>query len=166
MNFAAGGDYVMVNTPAMLRAMAARVRELGVRPELEVFDTGHLVLVHELIRDGPDRRPRAGAALHGHPLRRARRSRDAARDGRAPAAGLGLLGVLDRAHAAAVRGDGGARGRQRARRARGQPLPVARRARVERRARRRAPCRSCEAMNVRILGPADVRERLALTKHV
>jgi uncharacterized protein (DUF849 family) len=36
----------------MLRAMAARVRELGVRPELEVFDTGHLVFVHELIRDG------------------------------------------------------------------------------------------------------------------
>jgi uncharacterized protein (DUF849 family) len=52
MNFAAGGDYVMVNTPAMLRAMAARIRDLGVRPELEVFDTGHLVFVHELIRDG------------------------------------------------------------------------------------------------------------------
>src|SRR5579862_3031803 len=52
MNFAAGGDYVMVNTPSMLRAMAARVQELGVRPELEVFDTGHLVFVHELIRDG------------------------------------------------------------------------------------------------------------------
>ena len=52
MNFAAGGDYVMVNTPAMMRAMAARIRELGVRPELEVFDTGHLVFVHELIRDG------------------------------------------------------------------------------------------------------------------
>src|SRR6185503_1137241 len=28
MNFAAGGDYVMVNTPAMLRAMAERIREL------------------------------------------------------------------------------------------------------------------------------------------
>ncbi len=52
MNFAAGGEYVMVNTPGMLRAMAARVRELGVRPELEVFDTGHLVFVEELIRDG------------------------------------------------------------------------------------------------------------------
>ncbi|MDX6568596.1 MAG: hypothetical protein QOH15_1174 [Gaiellales bacterium] len=52
MNFAAGGEYVMVNTPGMLRSMAARVQELGVRPELEVFDTGHLVLVHELIRDG------------------------------------------------------------------------------------------------------------------
>jgi uncharacterized protein (DUF849 family) len=52
MNFAAGGDYVMVNTPGMLRAMAARIQELGVRPELEVFDTGHLVMVDELIRDG------------------------------------------------------------------------------------------------------------------
>jgi len=52
MNFAAGGDYIMVNTPAVLRAMAARVRELGVRPELEVFDTGQLVFVHELLADG------------------------------------------------------------------------------------------------------------------
>jgi len=52
MNFAAGGDYVMTNTPAMLRAMAQRVQELGVRPELEVFDAGHLVMVKDLIRDG------------------------------------------------------------------------------------------------------------------
>jgi uncharacterized protein (DUF849 family) len=52
MNFAAGGDYVMVNTPEMLRAMARRIQALGVRPELEVFDTGHLVLVKELIREG------------------------------------------------------------------------------------------------------------------
>jgi uncharacterized protein (DUF849 family) len=52
MNFAAGGDYVMVNTPPMLRAMAERIRALGVRPELEVFDTGHLVMVEHLLRDG------------------------------------------------------------------------------------------------------------------
>ncbi len=52
MNFAAGGDYVMVNTPDMLRAMARRVQSFGVRPELEVFDTGHLVLVKELVREG------------------------------------------------------------------------------------------------------------------
>jgi uncharacterized protein (DUF849 family) len=52
MNFAAGGDYVMVNTPEMLRAMARRVQALGVRPELEVFDTGHLVLVKDLIAEG------------------------------------------------------------------------------------------------------------------
>jgi uncharacterized protein (DUF849 family) len=52
MNFAAGGDYVMVNTPEMLRAMARRVQALGVRPELEVFDTGQLVLVKELLHEG------------------------------------------------------------------------------------------------------------------
>src|SRR5262245_36627969 len=52
MNFAAGGDYVMVNTPDILRAMARRVQALGVRPELEIFDTGHLVLVKDLLREG------------------------------------------------------------------------------------------------------------------
>ncbi len=52
MNFASGGDYIMVNTPAVLRSMAKQVQELGVRPELEVFDTGHLVQVKEMIRDG------------------------------------------------------------------------------------------------------------------
>jgi uncharacterized protein (DUF849 family) len=51
MNFAAG-DYIMTNTPSMLRAMAKRVQELGVRPELEVFDSGHLVFVKHLIDEG------------------------------------------------------------------------------------------------------------------
>jgi uncharacterized protein (DUF849 family) len=32
--------------------MAAHVQGLGVKPELEVFDTGHLLFVKELIRDG------------------------------------------------------------------------------------------------------------------
>jgi uncharacterized protein (DUF849 family) len=50
MNFALG-DYVMANTPSNLRAMAKRVRELGVRPELEVFDAGHLVFVKQLIAE-------------------------------------------------------------------------------------------------------------------
>jgi 3-dehydrocarnitine:acetyl-CoA trimethylamine transferase len=52
MNFAAGGDYVMANTPEMLKAMAARIQALGVRPELEVFDTGQLVMVKDLIAEG------------------------------------------------------------------------------------------------------------------
>jgi uncharacterized protein (DUF849 family) len=50
MNFALG-DYVMTNTPSMLRAMARKVQALGVRPELEVFDTGHLVFVKQLIAE-------------------------------------------------------------------------------------------------------------------
>jgi len=52
MNFAAGGDYVMANTPDMLRAMAAEIQRLGVRPELEVFDFGQLVMVKDLIAEG------------------------------------------------------------------------------------------------------------------
>ncbi len=51
MNFAAGGDYVMVNTPDTLRAMARQAQALGVKPELEVFDTGHLVFVKEMLRE-------------------------------------------------------------------------------------------------------------------
>jgi uncharacterized protein (DUF849 family) len=52
MNFAAGGDYVMANTPDMLRAMAGQIQALGVRPELEVFDYGQLVMVKDLIDEG------------------------------------------------------------------------------------------------------------------
>ncbi len=52
MNFASGGDYIMVNTPSMLDSMARQVQELGVRPELEVFDFGHLVYVHEMVKKG------------------------------------------------------------------------------------------------------------------
>ena len=51
MNFALG-DYVMTNTPATLRAMARQVQALGVRPELEVFDAGHLVFVKQLVKEG------------------------------------------------------------------------------------------------------------------
>jgi uncharacterized protein (DUF849 family) len=51
MNFAAG-DYVMTNTPAMLRAMARRVQQLGVRPELEIFDSGHLVFAKQMLSEG------------------------------------------------------------------------------------------------------------------
>ena len=51
MNFALG-DYVMTNTPATLRSMARQVQALGVKPELEVFDAGHLVFVNDLVKEG------------------------------------------------------------------------------------------------------------------
>ena len=51
MNFGEG-DYIMTNTPAMLADMAKRVQALGVRPEIEVFDTGHLVLAKWLAGQG------------------------------------------------------------------------------------------------------------------
>jgi uncharacterized protein (DUF849 family) len=51
MNFGEG-DYIMTNTPAMLKAMAGQIKTLGVRPEIEVFDTGHLVLAKWLVDQG------------------------------------------------------------------------------------------------------------------
>ena len=43
---------VYVSTPDMLRIMAQRVRELGVRPELEIFDTGNLWFAETMIGEG------------------------------------------------------------------------------------------------------------------
>ncbi len=51
MNFGEG-DYIMTNTPAMLADMAKRVQALGVKPEIEVFDTGHLVFAKWLAGQG------------------------------------------------------------------------------------------------------------------
>ncbi|MCV3765795.1 3-keto-5-aminohexanoate cleavage protein [Rhizobium sp. TRM95796] len=51
MNFSLG-DYVMTNTPSMLRAMARKMTELGVRPEIEAFDTGHLWFAKQLVEEG------------------------------------------------------------------------------------------------------------------
>jgi uncharacterized protein (DUF849 family) len=51
MNFSLG-DYVMTNTPSMLRAMAKKMTDLGVRPEIEAFDTGHLWFAKQLVEEG------------------------------------------------------------------------------------------------------------------
>jgi uncharacterized protein (DUF849 family) len=51
MNFAEA-DYVMTNTPGMLRAMGRMMTHLGVKPEIEAFDTGHLWFAKELVKEG------------------------------------------------------------------------------------------------------------------
>lgn len=51
MNFAEA-DYVMTNTPGMLTTMGARMEALGVKPEIEAFDTGHLWYAKQLVKDG------------------------------------------------------------------------------------------------------------------
>lgn len=43
---------VMMVPPSYLRAAAGRIKELGVRPELEVFDLGHVALASRLIAEG------------------------------------------------------------------------------------------------------------------
>ncbi len=51
MNFAES-DYVMTNTPGMLRAMGHMMTALGVKPEIEAFDTGHLWFAKQLVSEG------------------------------------------------------------------------------------------------------------------
>ncbi len=51
MNFAEA-DYVMTNTPGMLRAMGQMMTDLGVKPEIEAFDTGHLWFATQLVKEG------------------------------------------------------------------------------------------------------------------
>jgi len=45
-------DHVFVNTQATLQAMAVAIRDAGVLPELEVFETGHLLLAKRMIETG------------------------------------------------------------------------------------------------------------------
>ncbi len=45
-------DWVFMNTRDHLTEMAARIRAAGVKPELEVFDTGHIELARDLLDDG------------------------------------------------------------------------------------------------------------------
>lgn len=51
LNFAEA-DYVMTNTPGMLRAMGQMMTDLGVKPEIEAFDTGHLWFATQLVKEG------------------------------------------------------------------------------------------------------------------
>ncbi|MER9580827.1 3-keto-5-aminohexanoate cleavage protein [Mesorhizobium sp. M0276] len=46
------GNLVYISTPEQIREGAALIRGYGVKPELEVFDTGHLDFVMKLIGEG------------------------------------------------------------------------------------------------------------------
>lgn len=46
------GNYTYISTPNMLRAGAKKVQELGVKAELEIFDTGHLWFAKQMQKEG------------------------------------------------------------------------------------------------------------------
>jgi len=56
MNFAEA-DYVMTNTPGMLRAMGQMMTDLDVRVEVEAFETGHLWFAKQLAEEGVIKAP-------------------------------------------------------------------------------------------------------------
>ena len=66
MNFAEA-DYVMTNTPGMLRAMGGLMTELGVTPEIEAFDTGHLWFSSALVDEGVLKAPALAQLCMGVP---------------------------------------------------------------------------------------------------
>ena len=46
------GNMIYVGTPEQLRIGAKRIQELGVKPELEVFDTGHMWFANQMYDEG------------------------------------------------------------------------------------------------------------------
>jgi uncharacterized protein (DUF849 family) len=51
------GSRVFINTPEHLQVMAVAIRDAGVLPELEVFETGHLLLAKRMIETGHIKAP-------------------------------------------------------------------------------------------------------------
>jgi uncharacterized protein (DUF849 family) len=52
LNTMNSGKEVVINTPGSVRRMAKVVREAGVKPEIELFDSGDIALMHDLLKDG------------------------------------------------------------------------------------------------------------------
>ena len=46
------GETVFMNTPEHLRTMARKIKELGVKPEIECFEPGHIVFAKEMVDQG------------------------------------------------------------------------------------------------------------------
>ncbi|MEM7127121.1 MAG: 3-keto-5-aminohexanoate cleavage protein [Chloroflexota bacterium] len=46
------GTASVINSPGMIRDMAAIIHEAGTKPELEVFDSGDIRIAHDLLEDG------------------------------------------------------------------------------------------------------------------
>ena len=61
------GDMIYVAPPVFLRAGAKRIQELRVKPELEIFDTGHLWFVRQMIKEGLIDAPAMIQLCHGIP---------------------------------------------------------------------------------------------------
>ncbi len=59
LNTMNSGAQVVINTPGNVRRMAKVIRAAGVKPEIELFDSGDIALLHDLLADGT----LSGAAL-------------------------------------------------------------------------------------------------------
>ena len=116
------GGYVFINTPSYLEAMAVAIRDIDVLPELEVFETGHLLLAKRMIETGHIKKPGMFQIClgisWGQPA-----TPEAMHYMRSPVAGgFAVVRVRDIALPVSHGGPGGAARRPRPGRARGQHL--------------------------------------------
>ena len=66
------GEGCYVSTPEMLRAMAQKIKDLGVKPELECFDMGHVRFATQLVKEGWWKIRRSTRSASGFPGARRR----------------------------------------------------------------------------------------------
>jgi len=65
LNTMISGGQVVINTPDHIRRMARVIDEAGVKPEIELFDSGDIALMNDLVRDGTLRRPHLASFVMG-----------------------------------------------------------------------------------------------------
>ena len=59
------GAQVVINTPPNVRKMAAVIHAAGTKPEIELFDSGDILLMHDLVRDGTLKGPHLASLVLG-----------------------------------------------------------------------------------------------------
>ena len=113
------GDNIYISTPPTLRRMAELVKEWGVKPELEVFELGHIRFAKAMVEEGLIAASADVPDLPGHPVGGRSDGRNHGGDEGATAGGRKLGQLRDQPDADADGGGGRGDGRQCARRAGG-----------------------------------------------
>ena len=65
LNTMNSGGQVVINTPGNVRRMAAVIAAAGVRPEIELFDSGDIALMQDLLKDGTLKGPQLTSFVMG-----------------------------------------------------------------------------------------------------
>lgn len=163
MNFG-NGDEIYVSTPACLRKMAELVGDWGVKPELEVFELGHVRFARQMIAEGLVREPPLFQICLGIPWG-ADQSVDtmkAMKDALPPGAvwaGFGISRMQMPMAAAAVAMGGNVRVGLEDNLYLGRGVLATNAELVER------VVGIVERMGARVVGPAEAREKLGLRRH-
>jgi uncharacterized protein (DUF849 family) len=65
LNTMNSGGQVVINTPGNVRRMAKIMTGAGVKPEIELFDSGDIALMHDLLKDGTLKGPQLTSFVMG-----------------------------------------------------------------------------------------------------